>query len=324
MKKTKVLAIFFIAIISLTIICMNAKVLASEIQPRTTSEGEPVPISEDGNEYQNHEHVDVDVHNGDLYIIGKTSEYVLDRIVDGNVFFFGGNLKVTGQINGSLYAFAQTVELDENSYIACDIFAFADNVTLNGSAYDAYVACANLNMGKEVALYRDLRAFAGNIYLSGNIGRNAILYADRIEANQEEQGLSIRGNLTYEATEEIEKLNENSVIGETKFVLANNNQSDENEIWDYVWSVVGTIAFNVILYIILKFMAPKFVEKSKEYVSTKSLLAFGVGVAFIIAVPMLALLLLLTIIGVRIIFLNSIYIWSSFNVKCFGCCNCYK
>ena len=64
-----------------------------------------------------------------------------------------------------------------------------------------------------------------------------------------------------------------------------------------VMSVIGTIVFDIAVYLYLLFLAPKFIEKSKQYVSTKGLLGLAIGLAFTIIVPMLCFILLMTGVG---------------------------
>lgn len=305
MKKTKVLVIALVLMLIGIIFYTNTKVFAVE-DPRlrgmqNPDEGEPVVTSDTEGTIKPGDLKSDSIHNGDLYIVSGRNEYVMDKIVDGNVFFFGNSLKVTGQINGSLFVFGSKLEVDEEAYVACHTFAFANTVDLKGSTYDAYVASDNLSLGDNLVIYRDLRVFSDKIKLSGSIGRNAILYAEKIEAPETENKLTIRGNIIYEANEEISNLDKASITGEAKFTKAI-EKAEQNEVARYVWSAVSAVLFNVVLYLALTFFAPKFVEKSKEYASTRSLLAFGIGVAFTILVPMVIIALLFTIIGVSLSF----------------------
>lgn len=329
MKKLKLFAMLIFAITIVTF-CFGTKCLAMQNNNEgivtTSLEGEPVNTSETENNTVSKEiqargentSNNQNIHNGDLYIVGSQAQYVMDKIVNGNLFFFGNSIKITGQINGSIFVFASNVEIAEETYIACHTFIFANTVQFSGSTYDAYIACSDLKMGTNAAVYRDLKAFSDYSYLAGTIGRDVILSGENIECIETENGLNIRGNITYEAREEIKNLDKASIVGETKFTPMREKEN-ENVVWDYVWSLAGAIVFNVILYMILMFIAPEFIKKSKEYASTKSLLAFGIGVAFVILLPIIAILLLLTMVGVRIIILNSVYLWSSINVKYINC-----
>ena len=56
----------------------------------------------------------------------------------------------------------------------------------------------------------------------------------------------------------------------------------------------GTVAFDLLLYLLICLIAPKFVKKAKEYVSLHGLLAVAIGLAFTILIPIIAFIFLLT------------------------------
>jgi len=159
--------------------------------------------------------------------------------------------------------------------------------------------------------------------MQGTIGRNVTAYAQKIEVPDAENGLHIRGNLLYEAKEEISNLDKMTVIGDKTFVPMPERKV-EDKLISYVWNAAGVIVLNIIIYMSLMFFAPKFVGNAKEYISTRSLLAFGVGVAFTIAVPVVAILLLFTVVGTRIIIYDSIFIRSIIDCKYICYCNYSK
>ena len=90
--------------------------------------------------------------------------------------------------------------------------------------------------------------------------------------------------------------------GEVKYTEQKENETNENVVFDYIYRICENAIFALVIYVLIIFLAPKFAEKSKEYVSTRALLAGGIGAAFTIIVPIIALILLLTGIGVSLAF----------------------
>lgn len=270
----------------------SARTVQEEGEPVVTSEDGTEPINEDNDENTDadHLHDQSEIHEGDLYIF--QNDYVMDELVDGNVFIFGRNIKITGQVNGSVFVCADKVELEKDSYIACHLFVAAEEVIMNGMALDVYSASNTLKLGSDTLIYRQIKSVASNVNLAGTIGRDAEIFANKIDVDKE--NLSIYGNLNYEAKNEIENAKD-FVEGEVIFKESKEHTESAGEIaLDYVFSVIGTIIFDVLIYLSLIFFAPKFVKKSKEYVSTKGMLAFVIGLAFIFGVPVIAFLLCLT------------------------------
>lgn len=297
MKKTKFFVVILLLVIGLTF-CLNTNVLGSDIMP--ISETGELTNGEEGNNNNNQTndnevtpHEDHNIHEGDLYIVAKNREYVMDQMVDGNVFIFANTVKVTGAVNGSLFICASSIEIDKEAYVACPVYVIADEIVVNGMILDMYSLSNTLKLGESATIYRQMIASASKMELSGIVGRDAFLYGE--DVNVADKNFTVYGNLSYEAKNEIANKDKLNVEGETKFkAFTEKEESVGDIILEYVFSGVGTVAFDIILYLCLLFLAPKFVNKAKEYVSTRGLLAFAIGLAFFVIVPIISLLFLMT------------------------------
>lgn len=296
MRKTKFFIVILLLVIGLTF-CLSTRVLCSDIMPISETgelindEPENDSNQTDGNQVTEHENHNI--HEGDLYVVAKNREYVMDKMVDGNVFIFANSVKVTGAVNGSLFICASNIEIDKEAYIACPVFVVADKVVVNGMVLDMYSLSNTLKLGESATVYRQMIASASKMELAGIVGRDAFLYGK--DVNVTDESFTVYGNLSYEAKKEIENKDRLNVEGETKFKAFTENEENAGDvILDYVFSAIGTVAFDIILYLCLLFLAPKFVNKAKEYVSTRGLLAFAIGLAFFVIVPIISLLFLMT------------------------------
>lgn len=311
MKKTKILTLILSLMMILSVFCINTKVIAEELTPedmaRTDGEGEPVVTSDNIDqinegediitpEDDDHNHDTSNVHEGDLYIVDNSREYVMDKVVDGNVFIVGKNVRITGSVNGSLFVCSSgKLTIDEDAYVACHVFAFAETINLKGVTFDVYLAGININVEESSIIYRDIRATSENIYISGTIGRDALLNASKVSVPDEEEKLIINGKLNYSAKNEISNIDKAYIQGGATFTKIRETEDKElNIVSNYVFSAIGTVVFDVILYMFLLFFAPNFIKKSKEYVSTKGLLALPIGLGFTVLMPLLAFICMLT------------------------------
>ncbi len=304
MKKLKVLMITLCMILLLSSVCINTNVFATN--PEARDVGEPVTTSEDNQEGDSNEAIQE--HEGDLYVIyGEDgiytkSNYVMDKYVDGNVFIFGNDVKITGQINGSLFVFASSVTIEEEAFIGCHIFAFANTVKMSGTTYDMYAACKNFEMTNTGTIYRDLKYAAENSIVLGRVGRDLMISGENIEVyKSDEEQLYVARDLKYYSPEPIESLDKITVNGEKIHQKVKHEVSERGPL-DYVYNAVENVIFAIAIYAALIFLTPKFVEKTKGYVSTRALLSGAIGLAFTILVPVIAFLLLLTSIGISISF----------------------
>lgn len=322
MKKSKILSLVLAIMLIATFSIFTTKTYATEGEKLTTTiaeEGEElttigaddsqVDLDEDGHEHSEDEQMP-DVHKGDLYVFFgeddfNATTYVMDKMVDGNVFIFANDVKVTGTVNGSLYVFATKLTVDESAYIAMDLYAFAQEITMSGYAFDVYAACRSFDMTKTGVAYRDLKLAATDAHLIGGVGRDVDLTASNIAVyDDEENNFFVGNNFNYSSDKEIEHINDITVRGEVNFEKAEEKKVENtNVIKDYVIDAVKAIIFAIAIYAVLVFLAPKFIEKSREYVSTRGLLAAAIGLAFTILVPIVAFILLFTVIGVSLAFL---------------------
>ncbi len=319
MKRNKILTVLLILATVFAIFCVNAKVFATEPgdnarsatnpgdnargegEPVATEEGvAPTPTGEEnvaGDDGHNHDDEQTEIYEGDLYIFENKS-YTMDKLVDGNVFIFGKDVTITGQVNGAVYVCASgTLTIDENAYIGSDLFAFAQTIELNGLIFDVYAAADKLNINSGASIYRDIRAYANDMTLAGSVGRDAFFSANKMSIAEGEDTLTVYGDLSYESKRELANIDKATIQGEIKYSEYVENDDNENVVVDLIISAISTIIFNILIYIVLVFFAPKFVEKTKEYVSTRGLLAFAIGIAFTIAVPVVAFVLLMLNVG---------------------------
>ncbi len=296
MKKSKILLALLAILILVSGFCLSSKTFATEPDENVVATDIAGETTE---EEHNHTTGEQEIHEGDLYI-AKTEDYEMSELVDGNVYIFSNkNVKITGQIAGSLFVFTSgNLELEQNSYITNHVFAFAKNIKYNGYvAYDAYLAGSNVEIGENAITYRDIKIAAETLSIAGVVGRDADIYTNTMTTPETEETLAIYGHLNYTSTNEAVNLDKAHIEGEVNYKPIQETEKEENMadiILNAVFACVGTVIFDVILYMCLLFFAPNFVYKAKEYVSTRGLLAFAIGLAITILVPVIAFMLLLT------------------------------
>ena len=301
MQKSKILLAVLVIFILIGGLCLNSKVFATESNEDiiNAESGGTAVEGETSSDEQSAVPSEQDIHEGDLYI-AKTEDYEMSELVDGNVYIFSNkDVKITGQIAGSLFVFTSgTLELDQNSYITNHVFAFARNIKYNGYvAYDAYLAGGNVEVGENAITYRDLKIVAETLNLAGVVGRDVDIYTNTLVTPETEETLTIYGHLNYSATNEAVNLDKAYIQGEVNYKPVQETEKEENTgitILNAVLACIGTVIFDIVLYACLLFFAPNFVFKAKEYVSTRGLLAFAIGLVFTVLVPVIALMLLLT------------------------------
>ena len=277
----------------------NARTTEGDVQ--TTSE-ETAPVTESENN-QGTSQPTPEIYNGDLYLFDNN--VVMDKYVDGNVFIFGRNVEITGRVNGSLFVFGDKVTFSENSYIVQSIYACANELNLNGAANDLYAAGNVVNMNYNSFMIRDLKVFANTFNFKGGAGRDAFVEADNFNFETTSGSSAIvYGNLNYSSNKELE-LSKELVQGEIHY---SNLQSfgDSNSVGSIILNKVidllETILFTIVVFLLIAWLAPKFIENSKNYIGKPTLISFGIGLlAFFVAI-FVSFALLFSYIGISLAF----------------------
>lgn len=277
----------------------NARTTEGDVQATS----EETPSVTEGENNQDTPQPTPEIYNGDLYLFDNN--VVMDKYVDGNVFIFGRNIEITGRVNGSLFVFGDKVTFGENSYIVQSIYACANELNLNGAANDLYAAGNIINMNYNSFMIRDLRVGANTFNFKGGAGRDAFVEADNFNFETASGSSAIvYGNLNYSSNKELE-LSKELVQGEihyTNLQSFGDSKSVGSIILDKVMDLLETILFTVVVFLLIAWIAPKFIEDSKNYIGKPALMSFGIGLlAFIVAI-FVSFALLFSYIGISLAF----------------------
>lgn len=308
-KHTKILVTFFIIIL-----LFSTFVLAEN---EITNDG-IMPISEGLNESENNIENTMTTHQpsndsykkSDVYIFEK--DVTIDYIVDGNLFVYADTVTINSQISGDAFIMARKLIVDENAYIFNNLFAFADSIELKGIVYDVYAMSRNTTLS-DGKIYRDIKLYTETFNVNGTIKRNAFINADNINFNTDGNSKgAIHGNLNYSAKSEI-SIPENTVNGEVNYtpIVADETKSLTSIISNYILDLGTFMASVLIIWLICLWIAPKFLQKSSNCVSKKLLPVIGLGLLFLVAIPIICFILLLLQLTAKIsLLLVGIYILS--------------
>ena len=230
--------------------------------------------------------------NGDIYQTGD--DITISEAVNGNVFITANNLTVTGQIGGDLFVVAKKINLD-GAQIYGNVFALADEITINGLIYDLYAACNTLNIPYNGTVYRDLKVVCQNATINGVVGGSVNM---TVSGNLTlENDCIIYKDLNYTSPTEIE-IKEGAVQGSVNHNTLNQAPKFEIKTSDYVWAIVYSLIFTLIVWLILSFIAPKFTEKVELAGKNRPIASILFGLLTLIAAPIVGLLLIVTIVGI--------------------------
>lgn len=253
------------------------------------------PDQEDSNSNTNATSTDENsFKKSDVYLAGDN--ITVDYIIDGNAFIIADTVTISSQIGGDAFICAKTINITEQGYIFSNLFAVSESLNINGVVYDVY-SCAN-TVTVSGYIYRDLKATCDTLNIFGTIGRNAFASTSNInfiKTNGSEQSQvlaqgNVSGDLNYSSKSEI-SIPENVVAGNVNFSAA--TSSSKGDILKYVISLLTFLVLVSIVWLLLSWLAPKFLTNAETLLTKKPLPVLGFGALTLILLPILAIILLL-------------------------------
>ncbi len=262
-----------------------------------------------------------EVVNDDIYFAG--SSVIVEGTINGDLVAAGGEIRVTGTINGGIMAAGGSIIVNGN--VTDDIRAAGGEVKIGGDVGDNVLAfTGQFVLEKNARIARDLTLGAGNAVIDGTVNGNINGGATDLEMSGAVKGnvtveldnnikifpgATIGGNLEYKAPHkgEISGL----VSGKTTYKETPVKKGDlqskiDGEIIGYLWLLL--------IGIVSLILAPELTQKNSDMVTIKPLRNLLFGLLFLIITPIVAILLLITIIGIPlsliifIIYIISLYI----------------
>ena len=239
-----------------------------------------------------------DTINGDSAIAGNIIDMIgnIDGIgfiagetvnVKGSLeygFMAGNNITVDGAISKNIYAAGNIITFTKNASIGRDIFLAGNEVVLNG------------NLDRNISISATRVVLEDNLTINGNIKINASSIVVK-------NGANIKGELSY--NEDINKdISNTANIG--KITTYKIEQNSSFNVKDLLQSTLNMI----IVFLIITIIIPKSLEKSENIYNESNKYAknIGIGALFLICVPLISLLLILSNIGISLgIILGLIY-----------------
>lgn len=262
---------------------------------------------------------------GNLFFAGNT--ITIDGQVRGDVAVAGNEININGKITGTLVAAGSNITLGEKADISGNAFIGASNVTINGKiAKNTYLGCSNLTIGEKGELGQDLYAgssvvvingkigrdlFAGTstTTISGKIGRKTSLELETLTINKEAE---MEGDVVYRSEKDAQISDEAKITGSVEKKKPRFQEKKENKqaaVASYITGKLYRLLMILLVALVLVFLAPRTTRTISESITKNFWTNLLAGIIVFVITPILAALLLITIIGIPIsIFLVFVYI----------------
>jgi cytoskeletal protein CcmA (bactofilin family) len=231
---------------------------------------------------------------GDAFVAVNT--FVIHGRVGDSTRFFGNSLTISGTVDGDVLAFGGLVDLKPGARITGSLIAFTQTVNVEG------------------VVEGDMNATAGEMLISGTVGGNAQLKADRIQL---EPSGSIAGDLAYTSRKEIDADLASIVAGDVHY--EEELEDDDGggsaffslfSIAIWTWATVAAMIVGLVALALLRGAAPGITERIDRDALVGTLIGFGtfliVPAAAVVAIALLVTLPLGVI--VLMLFIGALYL----------------
>jgi hypothetical protein len=253
---------------------------------------------------------------GDFAAAG--ARIVLDQPVGGDAALIGGSVDVRAAVGDDLRAVGGDIGIE--SSVGGELFASGGNITVARAA----------NVAGSASVY------GGNIDIEGRVGGGLTAHGQKIKINGEVRGdvhlaaasielgplARIGGALSYASASELKKAEGATIAGQVKREEAPAAGAQQRHPERGIWierhgtfsqgtSWAGSVFFYVSLLActaVLLAVAPRFAVHTSERIRRTPWVAMAVGLGAVFAVPFLAVLLFVTLLGIPLgIIVLSLY-----------------
>ena len=226
--------------------------------------------------------------NGDLYV--WSNEVEINGHVTGDVIAFSRETRVNGTIDGNIRSYSQTLNINgnigKNVLVGCELFEMGSTGKVGGS-----VTLGSANAMIAGAIARDITAAAGDATLNGSVGGDVKLRGDNLHIGPD---ANVKGALSYRGR------NPASVDPQAKLasplVFTQLKTGPDYESWPYYRHRVEFWAAAFLFGLVLVLVVPRFFARGLE-TSKNFLPSFGFGILFLIATPIVAAIVCITLVG---------------------------
>ena len=241
---------------------------------------------------------DTGYFEGDKYIFEDNA--VLEESVNGNVYIFGQNVEIGKDvvILGNAFVGGNSVTIEAN--VSGTIFLLGENAVVNGECQDLYAFSTNFILGENAYVERDVKVAGNNVTIKGSINRDLVSAASNTAIGG---GLftKVVRNIAYSGTlDASDEIKEKAVEFKTDL----NVEEAETEISAIGEKIAGafltigkiiSISTSVLITLIFAFVFKNRNEENEKYVKN-----IFIGMLYLILTPIVAVLIMLTIIGLPV------------------------
>lgn len=234
--------------------------------------------------------IDGDV-DGDLIVWSRN--VIVNGHVKGDVLCWAQSLRMNGTVDGNVRTWAQSASISgsvtRNLMVWAGQADLEDKGTVGGSAT---VAAGDSVLDGRVA--GDVLAFGGNYEVNGSLGRNVMLHSERFTIGSTAE---IKGTTKYEGNYKAEIAPEARLGSPIEFIPKKHGPDYRRAQFYFHQTLLWGSSF--IFGLAVLFLAPGLFFDAQD-ACRKVVPAVGFGTLFVVATPVVAILICFTIVGIGV------------------------
>lgn len=234
--------------------------------------------------------------NGDIYAVG--GNIIIDGTVNGDVLTAGGNVDIPGVVNGNVRAAGGNVTI--SGTVAKNITSAGGSIVVEKSAkISGSLVLAGGNIKIDSPVGKGITVVGGNVDLASTVSGNVA--AASVGQLTLRNGTAINGDLTYMSSKELLMAGDATVSGTITHNLPpkapEKPARDGLRAFNVGFTAFGLLSSFLIGSLLLHFF-PKFTQRATDKIVKNPVSTFLTGLVFLIVVPFVVLLLMVTVIGI--------------------------
>lgn len=255
------------------------------------------------------------VHNGDYFAFGSSVE--ISGTVNGDVYALAEQVIVDGTVNGDVLSCGGSVDISGKVLRNCRLIA--GQILISGDVGNNVTAVAgNLQMLGSASVGGNLVATAGNVDLAAKIGSDATILASNLRVSSQikkdllayvgqlrlTSRVVIGGDLEYRSNTPIWMESGAVVRGTTthhpSFVheLVKGTWIHSLLVGSKVLAILMNFIYSFVIGLVLIKIFPKNLEAAIDSLKHQPFKSLSYGIMLLVLLPLAALILLMTILGV--------------------------
>lgn len=254
--------------------------------------------------------------SGSTFLSGSTIR--VDGSIDGDLYCAGKDVEITGTVTGDVLCVAQTIRV--GGFVGGSIRAAGQNLDFFGDVLRTIsVAGQNITLRSDAVVDGDLLAAGSMVVVDGALSQGALVAAETFLVNGTINGEAriYAENFTIASTATLldqvvyTGVNDPVVdpaaritipISREKLPESEKYEAREREgsLLGRVFGILGSAIVATIFFILLQKRFPSYLTEGVSLIRTTPLSTLGIGSLVLFGTPLLALILLITVLGAGI------------------------